>query len=89
MVRILQTGNWKPDFQTEALEIFSAVLGGQIRIEPEWIPRTENEQADSLSCIIDYDDWGVIHHSARFDSLWGPHSIDGFASFYNSQLSRF
>ena len=54
----LQTGSWEPDLQTEALAIFSAALGGQIRIEPEWIPRTQNDQADLLSCIIDYDDWG-------------------------------
>ena len=40
VVRILQTGSRNPDLQTEALEIFSAALGGQIRIEPEWIPRT-------------------------------------------------
>ena len=90
VVRILQTGSWKPDLQTEALAIFSAALGGQTRIEPEWIPRTQNEQADLLSHIIDYDDWGVDPSLfARFDSLWGPHSINRFASFYNTQLPCF
>lgn len=59
-------------------------------LEPEWIPRTQNEQADSLSCTIDYNDWGVDPLLfARFDSLWDPYSIDRFASFYNTQLPRF
>ena len=90
VVRILQTGSRKPDLQTEALAIFSTALGGQIRIEPEWIPRTQNEEADALSRIIDYDDWGVDPLLfARLDSLWGPHSIDRFASFYNTKLPRF
>ena len=87
MVWILQTGSQKPDLQAEVLAIFTTALGGQIRIEPEWIPRTQNKQADWRSRIIDYDDWGV--HPllfGRFDSLWGPHSIDRFASFYNTQL---
>jgi len=90
VVRILQTGSRKPDLHAEALAIFSSTLDAQIRIEPEWIPRTQNEQADALSRIIDYDDWGIDPSLfARFDSLWGPHSIDRFASFYNTQLPRF
>ena len=90
VVRILQTGSRKPDLQKEALAIFSVALSGQIRIEPEWIPRTQNEQADALSRIIDYDDWGVDPLLfARLDSLWGPHSVDRFASYYNTQLPRF
>ena len=74
VVRILQTGSRKPDLQTEALAIFSAALGGQIRIEPEWIPRTQNEQTDSLSRIIDYDDWGLIQHSLLDSTLFGNHT---------------
>jgi len=90
VVRILQIGSRKPDLQTETLAIFSAALSNQIQIEPEWIPRTQNEQADSLSRIIDFDDWGIDPLLfARFDYLWGPHSIDRFASFYNTQLPRF
>jgi hypothetical protein len=25
----------------------------------EWIPRTENERADFISRIVDFDDWGI------------------------------
>jgi len=43
VVQILKTGNRKLDLHAEALAIFSATLDAQIRIEPEWIPRTQNE----------------------------------------------
>ena len=33
----------------------------QHTIEPEWIPRAENEVVDYLSHIIDYDDWSLDH----------------------------
>ena len=53
------------------------------------MPRLENE-ADFVSRIVDFDDWGI--HPGVFlyyDRLWGPHSVDCFASFYNAQLPRF
>ena len=28
-------------------------------IEPEWVPREENQLADYLSRVVDYDDWGI------------------------------
>jgi len=31
-----------------------------IRIEPEWIPREQNELADFYSLIVDYDDWRCL-----------------------------
>ena len=30
-----------------------------ISIEPEWVPREENQLAAYLSRIVDYDDWGL------------------------------
>ena len=44
-----------------------------IHIEPEWIPRKQNEIADYISRIVDYDDWFV--NPAVFvwvNELWGP-----------------
>ena len=37
--------------------MLALAVQSQIRIEPEWIPRELNEQADYLSRIVDYDDW--------------------------------
>ena len=72
VVHILQAGSRKPDLQKEALAIFYAALSGQIRIKPEWIPRTQNEQADALNYIIDYDDWGLTLY---FLQDWTPFEV--------------
>ena len=44
-----------------------------ITIEPEWIPRKQNEVADYISKIVDYDDW-MLHPNifTQLDYLWGP-----------------
>ena len=56
----------------------------------EWIPRSQNEQADFLSLIFDSDDWGLSPLSFhRIDLVWGPHSVDRFANHVNAKLSRF
>ena len=59
-------------------------------VEPEWIPRTENQIADFISHIQDFDDWQL--HPSVFcwlNSRWGLCTVDRFASFYNTQLPRF
>ena len=55
-------------------------------MEPKWIPRNENGLADYLSCIIDYDDWGLLNQEifAHINELWGPHSVDRFASEFHA-----
>ena len=68
------------------LSVFLCVHHG-ISIEPEWVPRSSNEQADYLSRIVDFDDWSVSPHIFRFlDLKWGPHSIDRFADEHNHYL---
>jgi hypothetical protein len=34
-------------------------LNHSILSDIEWIPRSENEKADYLSKICDFDDWGI------------------------------
>ena len=71
------------------LSVFLRVLF-RISIEPEWVPRSSNKQADYLSRIVDFDDWSVSPHIFRFlDLKWGPHSIDRFADEHNHLLPRF
>ena len=57
VVRIVQYGSKKPSLQAEALGISSTCASNNIRIEPEWIPREQNDLADYYSRIVDYDDW--------------------------------
>ena len=63
VVCILSVGNKKPDLQDEALDIISTLLAYCVHIEPEWIPRRDNEVADYLSRLVDYDDWSLDHVS--------------------------
>ena len=59
-------------------------------IDIEWIPRSENEVADYLSKIVDFDDWCVKDSYFRaVDSTWGPFTADFFANSVNAKVSRF
>ena len=90
VVRILLTGSRQPPLHAIALNIFTLCLSHQIHLEPEWIPRGENEQADFISRILDFDDWMLDPVMfAELDHEWGPHTIDRFADMHNAQLDRF
>ena len=39
--------------------MFNICCNYGILIEMEWIPRSQNDQADYLSHIYDVDDWGL------------------------------
>ena len=88
--RIISSGSRKEQLQSEALSIFNICCSHGISIEMEWIPRSQNDQADFLSRIFDSDDWGLsplsFHH---IDLVWGPHSVDRFANHVNAKLPRF
>ena len=52
--------------------------------------RSQNERADKLSRLIDRDNWSVSDQLfAYFDTLWGPHTVDWFASYYNNKINIF
>ena len=88
--RITVRGSMKRDLQEIALSICKTCLSHNIHIEMEWVPRLENERADKLSRILDRDDWAVADHFFSFlDELWGTHTVDRFASYYNYKIARF
>ena len=89
-VSILAIGSKRQHLHEVSLSIASLCAQNSIRLLPEWIPREENEQADAISKFIDSDDWQLDRQIfLELDSLWGPHSIDLFASFKSSHLSTF
>ena len=62
------------------------MCANNIKLEPGWIPREENELADYFSRIIDYDDWYMYINQNVYkglDSQWGPNIC------YNAQVERF
>ena len=84
VVNIIKKGSMKQHLQEFALQIFKLTLNSAVRLDIEWVPRTENEQADFLSKMMDVDDWGVTtEFFEKMELLFGPHTIDKFANFYN------
>ena len=80
----------KSDLQDIAISIFKVCMKNSITLELEWVPRSENETADYLSRIVDYDDWGISFKTMdiiiqRFENL----QVDWFASEHNAKLSVF
>lgn len=68
---------------------FTLCIQNHIIIEPRWVPR-ENEIADYISRIVDYDDWQLNPLVfAMLDRKWGPHTVDRFAASYNRQVYRY
>ena len=74
------------------MSIFETCFHYSIKLEMDWIPRSDNDTADYISKVRDFDNWKVHVNPAIFHSLdrvWGPFSVDCFVSDYNYQLERF
>ena len=55
-----------------ALKIFRFCLANCIKLEIQWIPRTENEKTDYISRIIDTDDWQITEEFFAGIKSWDP-----------------
>ncbi|XP_071156962.1 uncharacterized protein [Mytilus edulis] len=87
---IVKNGSKKPELQNIACELNYLCSENNIKIKPHWIPREQNKIADGLSRYSDCDDWGIKESVFRMlDKLWGKHTIDRFATDYNTKCSRF
>ncbi|CAC5357350.1 unnamed protein product [Mytilus coruscus] len=88
--RIVQAGSVKEKLQNIAISIFSICSQKGILINIQWIPRGENLKADYISKTIDYEDWGVSEFFYTFiNDLWGPYTMDCFASSRDAKLEGF
>jgi hypothetical protein len=78
--------------QALACELFQLQLDGGFELQAVWLPREQNLRADYLSRVSE-----MRHHDYRIrtavfhelNGLWGPFSIDRFASVENRQTARF
>ena len=87
---IVKSGSNKAHLHKLAMDIFSLSREYEVVIDIEWILRTENEAADYLSKIVDFDDWSVEESYFRaVNSVWGPSTVDCFANSVNAKVSRF
>ncbi len=69
---ILTVSCRKSQLQEEVFKAFGLAMKFNVRLDPEWIPRELNEQADYLSSICNLDDYllnPLIF--AELDALWG------------------
>ena len=90
VVGIIQHGSRKLYLQDGAMCIYERCTKHAIKLEMAWIPRGENEIADYLSRLVDYDDWQVDPTLFRWlDNMWGPFTVDNFADNNNTQLPTF
>ena len=89
-VHIIKSGSSKQILHKLALSIFSVCVKNSIDLDIQWIPRDTNSQADEISKIFDYDDWGITVEFLNFvDNLFGPHTIDRFADDNNKKIVKF
>ena len=87
---IVGVGSMKLDLQKIAIDIFQFCINNNISIDIQWIPREQNVRADFISRLIDPDDWQITKEFFnQLDNLWGPHTVDCFANYYNRKLTRY
>ena len=87
---IVHKGSKKQRLHELACDIYQLRVIFDIHLDIEWIPRSQNDIADYISKIRDYDDWEVTYDFFKFvDSLLGPFTIDRFANFENRKTVRF
>ena len=87
-VKIVNAGSMKEQLHSLALSIFSTCVEKGISIDIQWIPRTENEKADYISKMFDFEAWGVtLHFFAFMDQMWWPYTVDRFASSANTNYT--
>ena len=91
--KIVDTGSMKPELQWFATEIFHFCFKNNIALKVEWIPREQNQLADTasrLADIIDIEDWGLTpSFFSILNNRYGPFSLDAFANYYNAKCSKF
>ena len=59
---ILHKGSMKPDLNLIAMGILQLCIEHDIQLSVDWIPRDENAVADTLSKLVDSDDWAIANN---------------------------
>ena len=88
--RIIEVGSRRPHLHKLAIEIFDICMCFNIKLQPSWIPREQNETADFLSKIKDTDSWGVDNETFDFiQRNFEKFTVDRFSDDLNKKLSNF
>jgi hypothetical protein len=83
-------GGPSPDLTQLAIAVWSVATEYGLTISCKHLAGINNSEADRLSRTQDSHNW-MLHPRLfqRLDHVWGPHTIDRFATFENTQLARF
>ena len=91
--KICKIGSMNPVLQYFAEAIFELCFINKIDLFVDWIPRSQNVDADLVSRLadrVDIDDWQISKEFfSIIDGRWGPITIDLFANYYNTKCERF
>lgn len=75
-------------WELRRLHTVATALG--VTLRAEYLPSALNLWADRLSRTRDSTDWTLSRHSfERLERLYGPHTVDLFATAENTQCGRF
>jgi hypothetical protein len=74
VTRIVQSGSKKPHLQDGAMAIYEACFQNGIKLEMEWIPRSQNELADYVSIAMFTQSLKV---NCEACGAWGLHAVHG------------
>lgn len=87
---IVEVGSMRRDLQEIAINIFQLCIRNNISIDIQWVPREQNVRADYISRLIDPDDWQITEEFFHeLEDLWGPHTVDCLANYYNCKIKRY
>ena len=90
VISVVEGGSMKPDLQDLAVEIYEFSIQNHISLRMEWLPRSQNIEADRISRNIDFDDWSIANKLFNYvDNKWERHDIDLFASSNNNKVPVF
>ncbi|CAC5402361.1 unnamed protein product [Mytilus coruscus] len=88
-VSIVQKGSAKVHLQEIAINVFKLCSELNITLDIVWIPRSKNTKADYISKMIDKGDWGTNTEFFKLvNDMWGPHTVDRFASNLNKKITK-
>ena len=86
---VLSVGSRNKELHMEAAAVYRLCRELGMRLTVEWVSRDENTRADELSRLEDSNDYMLDPACFNYlDALWGPHTIDRFASLKTKQLER-
>ena len=88
--RILSIGSSKTHLQEIAVDIFKYCMINDIKLIPQWIPRSLNTIADEISKSVDTDNWSIDRYSFnKIQERFGIFTFDRFADDLNTKTKQF